>query len=341
MQIWIKICAILYFLLFCGGVLQSQSATENERVDIIYFKNGKKQRGIVLKQQFGTISLKITDSITQKENIKIYQQSDILKIEKGKEIIPVVLKDSLQNYKEGGINKAIPQPGNTGNIKAESTQMLMPEHSRQGTTITPLSQTETVVESPVLIDQPIYISGSGTGDPDDYFDPFSIPRPKRKESIWNRQIRGFRVFLDYAYIHGIGKEKNNRIEYMGSVGFQFNPIFYTGLGIGYDMTLNNKDSALPVFINQRINFLDDYKTPFWDVKIGYSVAAGKGFYCSTSLGMSFTKRGRRAFNLGLVYSLQNAEFYDWSDSEPKAWVSKKELYHGIAIKLSYEFGVGR
>jgi len=321
--------------------MPAQDVKEKERIDVIHFKNGKKQKGVVVKQQFGTISIKVTDSMTQKENIRIYQQNEILKIEKGKEIVnQSVAKDSLQNYSESGAIGGIQRSVNPKTMNVETVKDLIPDQNDQSVT-TPVTQTETAIPTPVLMDQPVLISGNRTGDPDDFFDPYSIPRPKRREKIWNRQIRGFRAFLDYAYVHGIGKEQNYRFEYMGSIGFQFNPIFYIGTGLGFDMTLNSKDSSLPVFINPRINFLDDDKTPFWDVKVGYSVAEGKGFYCSTSLGMSFTKNGKRAFNLGLVYSLQNAKYYDWSDYEPKEWISKKPIYHGLAIKLSYEFGIGR
>ncbi len=185
------------------------------------------------------------------------------------------------------------------------------------------------------------IDGTKTGNPDDYFDPFSVPRPKRKEKIWNRQIRGFRGFVDYAYIQGIGSAKNHRMETATSLGFQFNPIFYTGIGLGGNLTLNKKDSSLPVFINSRINFIDDNTTPFLDTKVGYSVAMGRGFYFSTSFGVSFTKHGKRAFNLGLVYSLQNAKFYEWTEEEPKERIAVRPTYHGIALKLSYEFGIGK
>ncbi|GAB6124134.1 hypothetical protein JCM30204_52840 [Dysgonomonas termitidis] len=64
-------------------MVYSQDSVKVERLDIIYLKNGKTIKGKLVKRQFGTISVKITDSISQKENIVIYQQGDIKKIEEG------------------------------------------------------------------------------------------------------------------------------------------------------------------------------------------------------------------------------------------------------------------
>lgn len=243
---------------------------------------------------------------------------------------------------DGGEGKA-----GKGSVKSTSNPPLTPDNVHKPTSdkqtqqdiLNPIPQSN--VSAPLMINQPIAISGAKSSDPDDYIDHYAPIRPKRQPRVWTRDIRGFRAFLDYGYVHGVGKEKNYRFEYSGSIGFQFNPIFYTGVGTGYYITLNNKDASMPIFLNPRINFLDEYKTPFLDVKVGYSVREGKGFYFSSSLGMSFTKKGKRAFNLGLFYALQNAKYYGWTGDEPPVRKEFKPTYHGIGIRLSYEFGLGR
>ena len=252
----------------------------------------------------------------------------------------------MQSYVDGSPDskrKGQPQPmtGGVVGMPSNPTQSLTPEQSPHEDILRQVQQPGGNIPMPVMVDQPVIIDGARAASPDEYFDPFSVPRPKRREKIWNREIKGFRVFIDYAYIHGIGKTKNHRFEYGTSIGYQFNPIFYVGAGTSYTMTLNKKDSSLPIFINPRINFLDDNTTPFWDVKVGYSGAMGKGFYFSTSFGVSIAKQGRSAWNIGLVYSLQKATYYEWSDVEPGKRVAIKPTYHGLALKLTYEFGIGR
>ncbi|WP_156032896.1 hypothetical protein [Prevotella sp. 10(H)] len=335
---------IISFTLF----IHAQDSIRVDKLDIIYLKNGKVLKGLVVKSELGTLTVKTTDSISQKDKIQIYQQGDIKKIEKGS-----ISKAAEENSNKDVNGYAESNPSNARNTKRQSSnaslsglssdpvQNLIPEQSPQSDILRQMPEPKGNVPMPMLTDQPVIINAAKSADPDEYFDPFSVPRPKRRERIWNREIRGFRVFLDYAYIQGIGKPKNHRLEWGTSLGFQFNPIFYTGIGTAYSLTLNNKDSSLPIFINPRINFLDENTTPFWDVKFGYSVAMGQGVYFSTSLGVSLTKKGKRALNLGLVYSLQYAKYYEWSEEEPKERIKVKPTYHGLAFKLTYEFGIGR
>ena len=343
-----RIITFFCFLIFCISFVYSQDSIRVDKLDIIYLKNGKTIKGKVVKRQFGTVSVRVTDSISQKESVQIYQQGDITKIQDGnyEKADEELLLSEAQDYVENGVNrprkgKKQRNAGGSASLSSNPTQSMLPEQSPHEDVLTQVQQPGGNVSMPVMVDQPVVIDGSKTANPDDYFDPFSVPRPKRRETIWNRDIKGFRVFLDYAYVHGLGGTKNHRFEYGTSIGYQFNPIFYIGVGTSWNMTLNKKDSSLPIFINPRINFLDDNTTPFWDVKVGYSGAMGKGFYFSTSFGVSIAKKGKSAWNIGLVYSLQNAKYYEWSDTEPNKRVAIKPTYHGLALKLTYEFGIGR
>lgn len=327
--------SILFMLLFSCQILCSQSVGNG---DIIHLKNGNKISGTILKQEFGVVSLKVTDSLTRKERVIQIQQYEISKIIKGEQS-----SSPQPDLKEGDLNvqKARRQSLPDRNVLKEQVgNTLQPEQVQQKMVLQPVPQPDTPIALPDLPSSVTFAPGQSTGTEQE-FDPYSVPRPKRQARLWNRDIRGFRGFIDYAYIHGIGDAKNHRLEYGTSLGFQFNPIFYTGIGLSHALTLNDKDSSLPVYINQRINFIDDNTTPFLDVKVGYSVAAGKGFYFSVGSGVSFTRKGKNAFNLGLVYSLQNARFYDWSSENQSKRVSFNETYHGIALKLSFEFKIGR
>ena len=338
----INLKLILSFLLFLNCCLvQGQTSMQPGKLDVIHFKNGKTIEGIIIKQEFGTVSIRVADSITQQEKTRIYQQNDIQKIQK--RTVTSAISDSIPAFKEGKINKGRnPQPIDAINSPSSDVQnLLTPDLPQQNIVVNQIVQADAPIPMPTMPDGPITIDGNKSANPDDYFDPFAVPRPKRREQIWNRDIRGFRAFSDYAYIQGMGLDKNHRFEFMQSIGFQFNPIFYTGLGVGYDFTLNNRDASVPFFVNQRINFLDEYTTPFWDVKVGYSIGEGKGIYFSTSVGASFTKNGGRAFNVGLVYSLQKTKYFDWENEEKKKRIPFYPTYHGLALKITYEFGFGR
>lgn len=213
---------------------------------------------------------------------------------------------------------------------------MIPELIKNNTIQQFVPQSRNNIIAPITEEKPM-ITNTQTGGASDNFDPFSVPRPKRKSKIWNREIKGYRGFVDYGYIQGIGNNINNRLEFATSHGYQFNPIFYIGIGAAFDLTMNKKDSSLPLFFNTRINFLDEYTTPFWDVRSGYSFRDGKGFYFSTAFGMSFTKKGKNAINLGLVYSLQNAKYYRATEANSTETTKFNLTYHGLALRLTYEF----
>jgi hypothetical protein len=332
---------LLPLFIFIVSFCQISYSQSQDVKDILHLKNGKVISGMILKQEFGVISIKVAGNNDRGDEIMQVQQYEISKIVKGNRSSSVQ-SDTLHILKEGDANiqNAQKQPLPDKNILKEQSGNLQPTQIQQQMVLQPVPKPDKPIPLPEMQGSVSLSPGQSVGGEPE-FDPYSIPRSRRQPKLWNRDIRGFRGFIDYAYIQGIGAAKNHRLEYAMSLGFQFNPIFYTGIGTSYTLTLNKKDRSLPVFINPRLNFLDEYTTPFWDLKLGYSVAEGKGFYFSTGFGVSFTKKGKRAFNLSLIYSLQNAKFYEWSDKEPPTRIGVKQTYHGLALKLSYEFGIGR
>ncbi|MFV0539409.1 MAG: hypothetical protein ACK5M3_18890 [Dysgonomonas sp.] len=326
---------LIFIVSFC-----QISYSQNQHVeDILHLKNGKVISGTILKQEFGVITIKVAGNNDKEEKIVQVQQFEISKVVKGSR--PSSLQSDTLKEGDANIQNAQKQPFPDKDILKEQTGNLLPTQIQQQMVLQPLPKPDKPIPLPEMRGSVSLSPGQSAGGEVD-LDPYRAHRPRRQPKLWYRDIRGFRGFIDYAYIHGLDATKNHRLEYAMSLGFQFNPIFYTGIGAGYTVTLKKgRDAALPVFINQRINFLDEYTTPFWDLKLGYSVAEGKGFYLSSGFGVSFTKKGKRAFNLSLIYSLQDAKYYEWSEQEPPSRIERKQLYHGLALKLSYEFGIGR
>lgn len=60
--------------------------------------------------------------------------------------------------------------------------------------------------------------------------------------------------------------------FLGSVGWQFNPYFFLGLGTGIKYYYDNTDGDLPVFADLRITFLNKKISPALAFKGGYNLA---------------------------------------------------------------------
>lgn len=338
MQILQKYILLFVSLLICG-LIYAQDTRTDTNLDILHFKNGKIVKGIIIKRELGVVSVQLIDSITNKEKIQAYQQNDIAKITKrnaSKDISQKV--DTVKAYVEGGGKDIIVKTKKTPTTQSTFSDLphdLLPEPNQQPVALQPFSLPEKkMVQMPVMMPGPNVTVGEQLADPVDLAELHKAPKPLRKYKGWYRQIKGFRMFIDYGYMLGIGKTKNDRMEFATSLGYQFNPIFYTGIGTGALLSMNKKDHSLPVFINGRINFLDEYTTPYIDVKSGYSVAEGKGFYFSGSAGVSFTKKGKHAFNLGVTYTSQNVKYYEWQKKER---VAIREAQHGLGLRFSLEF----
>lgn len=172
----------------------------------------------------------------------------------------------------------------------------------------------------------------GTGKVvEEEINPWGFAPNPRYLNRWYRDITGFRAFLDYGFTLGVGKNANHRLEWFGTFGYQFNPIFYLGVGQAYLLSVNKQESTAPTYANLRVNFLDEHTTPYLDLKGGYSFIENNGFFLNPNVGISFGKN-KRAWNLGLGYSFQRAK------------VKKNDTYtnlnfHGVSLKVTYEFSI--
>lgn len=303
--------------------------------DLLYLKNGKIIKGSIQKEELGVVSILVVDTITSQTKLQMYQQSDVSRIVKASRT--PYLADTLKSGAEHSnitdqVRKGLSSQKNSGINKP-----LELRTNQQNTDINiiskPLPKTE-LIEIPKIEQAMPIVKGEQLADPADPTELAKAPKPRRRYFDWYRQIRGFRMFIEYGYMVGIGQTKNNKMEILTSLGYQFNPIFYIGAGSGGTLSLNDKDHSLPIFINGRMNFLDEYTTPYIDVKTGYSVLEGRGFYFSASAGVSFTKKGKHAFNLGLTCTSQNVKYYEW---EKGTQITIREAQHGLGLRIAFEF----
>ena len=120
--------------------------------------------------------------------------------------------------------------------------------------------------------------------------------------------RSYAGLLEAGY--GIGVNGyGSRFEFDVVNGYQFNPYFYLGFGIGVNVWTNGSDIVtLPFFAHLRANFMDRPVSPFFALSAGYNVSVTSdvkgGFMVEPALGVAFRTSNRNAVTLGIGYSGQ-------------------------------------
>lgn len=312
-------------------LIQLSLYTQNNNSDIIYLKNKKVYQGTILKNQMGIVSIK---TIVEGEEIVLdFQQFEIDKISyatrpniEGSNNQTAEIDNAQQTLSDPQLSKINPNSANPIESLNNSNKLNFN-----------LDNKNTIQESTMSTYKPSLTQGKTSGFLNE--DPFTpLPLPKKPYREWTRDIRGFRGFIEYRVDLGVGEDRSNYMDFIKSVGFQFNPIFYLGTGVAYKLS-TNKESALPVFINPRLNLTDrEDINPFWDVKIGYSVLESKGAFISTGFGTSFVfgRGGKLAANIALTYSYLNANYKVWDDVS-KMRVKTKAHHHNIGLSIAFEY----
>ena len=111
----------------------------------------------------------------------------------------------------------------------------------------------------------------------------------------------YRGFVDVGYSIGIGDYEFGRFEVNTSHGYQFNPYFFLGAGMGFhfmssyetngmEIALDKRDSKvdIPIFANAHCNFSKKKVAPFVDLKGGAFVTNNGGLYANASVGRRFS-----------------------------------------------------
>ena len=120
-----------------------------------------------------------------------------------------------------------------------------------------------------------------------------------------------------------------------SHGYQVNPHIFFGSGIGvqyYNFRNFDTGVAVPVFANLRANITKTMVSPYFDVKIGYSVVDIKGVFISPSIGVRLGISDNEAINLQFGYCLQGYKYYDYYYYFPE-----QAYVHSLNISLGFEW----
>lgn len=141
---------------------------------------------------------------------------------------------------------------------------------------------------------------------------------------------GYRGFVDFGYTLGVGDYDTGRLELSTSHGYQIIPQLYIGGGIGLHYYLDGEEIAIPIYTDIRTDILNAPVTPFFDLKIGYTVTDLSGLYLSPSIGCSFRISNGARCNIGIGYVMQKAEIWGWD------WYDSINL-GGISFKVGFDF----
>ena len=149
---------------------------------------------------------------------------------------------------------------------------------------------------------------------------------------------GYKGFIDFGGVIGIGNRGDGAIAVSTTHGYQFNPYFFFGAGIGIEYHMNWETFFIPVFADIKTYFLNKNISPFLGLKAGYSVYDGKGCYINPHIGVTLSSSPRFGMNLTIGYNMQKAKIND----RPKNIKNYKDnmAINGISIKLGFVFFIG-
>ena len=167
--------------------------------------------------------------------------------------------------------------------------------------------------------------------------------------------KGYHGFADLGYTIGVGDYDLGRFEISTTHGYQVNPYFFVGGGVGFhfmqsyktkgmDISLDERDSkvSIPLFADFRGTFTKRKFAPFVDLKLGYFVTNNDSFYGNISAGCRMLTKGSQAISLSIGYTYEKLEFetfdrFTSSTSMNYTRSPRKLDCEGISIKLGYEF----
>ena len=127
---------------------------------------------------------------------------------------------------------------------------------------------------------------------------------------------GYKGIIDVGYSFGIGTYKMNRFDFNFINGYQVNPYFSLGIGVGLRYYFDTEAALIPIFADFRANFIDNPISPYLSLGIGYSFDATNSFesvglLLDPTVGVSFKISDKSAFIVGLGYEMQRMKFLDF------------------------------
>ncbi|MDE5594136.1 MAG: outer membrane beta-barrel protein [Muribaculaceae bacterium] len=136
--------------------------------------------------------------------------------------------------------------------------------------------------------------------------------------------RGYRGFIDWdnnLTQYDVWYQGNHKTYFYTGVsishGYQFNPNFFLGAGLGVQYNKYSDSYIVPLFIQVRTDQKFGKFTPFGDLRVGFSCTDGGGLYLSPSIGYRFNWGRKVGVNVGVgltvkgsVVDIFEGKYYD-------------------------------
>lgn len=151
---------------------------------------------------------------------------------------------------------------------------------------------------------------------------------------------GYRGLFETGYSFGVGSYGADFYSVTTSHGYQFNPYFYLGIGSGINIYTEpglGTPIAVPLFVNPRVNFLDNDISPYFDAKIGYSFVDFEHFYFNPSIGVSFGVHEKVGLNLSFGYTMQLWDMPDYDFGSFGYLDGGIKVLSGLMLRVGLEF----
>lgn len=150
----------------------------------------------------------------------------------------------------------------------------------------------------------------------------------------NDVAKGYKGHLDLGYVFDLSDYDAGRLELTTTHGYQFNSYFFAGIGVGVDYYTDLDAIGVPIFADLKITPWNSKTSPFFDAKIGYSVADIEGVYFAPTIGCRFALNDKLGLNVGLGYVLQRATVWY---SSGWWWDEATESLSGLSLKVGLDF----
>lgn len=168
--------------------------------------------------------------------------------------------------------------------------------------------------------------------------------------------RGYRGFFEWT--SSVRSEKFGELNINGSLttarettfytgfttshGYQINPIFFIGAGLGMERCGKLDNWIAPLFVQGRADLQFGRFTPFVDLRAGANIAEGVGAYLSPSVGYRFSWGRKMGVNIGAGLTLAGykAEHYEGSWIGPDSYeIHYVATRHHIRACFSFRLGI--
>jgi len=125
-----------------------------------------------------------------------------------------------------------------------------------------------------------------------------------------------------------------------SHGYQINPMFFVGAGIGLERCGKIDSYVAPVFVQGRADFQFGRFTPFGDIRLGYNLSQGGGLYFSPSIGYRFNWGRKVGVNIGVGLTVHRHTYDIYVVSDDSDYISYVKTGEGHGTKTYFSFRLG-